>query len=156
MLAAGQAERFARVRTPVRPTRYTHGAGLLIRQAKESGYNLRLVSGDGIRTRRLRSDRGGVAPIKPDTWRWMSELGELPGRAHAEPAVGVVVVVVGEPPVELSEHRDGVRQRVDANVVALERPDQGLGEAVALGTSDRGEAGLQAQRTGKSRVSLAV
>ena len=63
--------------------------------------------------------------------------------------MGVVVVVVGEPPVELAEHRDGVRQRVDANVVAFERPDQGLREAVALRAGDRGEARLQTQSTGK-------
>jgi hypothetical protein len=63
--------------------------------------------------------------------------------------MGVVVVVVGEPPVELPEHRDGVRQRVDAHVVAFDRPDQGLGEAVALGTGNRREAGLRAQRAGE-------
>jgi hypothetical protein len=33
--------------------------------------------------------------------------------------MAVVLVVVGEPLVQLSEHRGGVRQRVDANVVAL-------------------------------------
>jgi hypothetical protein len=85
---------------------------------------------------------------------WSSD--ELPGRAHAEPSTEVIVVVVGERPVELSEHGDGLRQRVAANVATFERPDQSLGSAVALGPGDRGEAGLQAQRTGEVAGLLAV
>jgi len=72
-------------------------------------------------------------------------LDELARRAHFEPGVGVVVVVVVEPGADQSEDRGGVRQGRDLDVVALEGVDEGLGDAIALWAPDGREAGLEAE-----------
>jgi hypothetical protein len=55
-------------------------------------------------------------------------------------------VVVLEPGGELPEDRDGVRTGVHPDVVALDGFDEGLADAVALGTADRREAGSEVRR----------
>lgn len=70
--------------------------------------------------------------------------------------MGMVVVVVLEPSGELPERRDGVRQCIDANIVALEGFDEALGHAVGLRALDGVKQGTRLSATAKSRVSLAA
>jgi hypothetical protein len=63
----------------------------------------------------------------------------------------VALVVVIEPPGDLPEHGSGIRQSMDASVVALEGFDEGFSDAVR-----RGEARHQAEAAAKLSVSLAV
>lgn len=58
---------------------------------------------------------------------------ELARRAHAEPPVGMVFVVVGDPRAQAGEHGIIVRARLDMGVVALERLHECSADAVALG-----------------------
>jgi len=54
-------------------------------------------------------------------------------------------VVVLEPAAELREHRLGVAELGPLDVIALERPDEGLGQAVALRAVGWGREGNQPQ-----------
>ena len=74
---------------------------------------------------------------------------ELAGRAHLQPGVRVVGVVVLEPGREQLEGSGGVRQRGDLDVVALERADEGLGDAIALRARHRRKIGLEAELAGE-------
>ncbi len=56
----------------------------------------------------------------------------------------MVLVVILEPPGDLVESVGGTRQGCHADMVALEGPDEGLRDAVALRAGDRREAGQQA------------
>jgi hypothetical protein len=65
---------------------------------------------------------------------------ELTRRAHAQAGVGMDGVVILEPGGPLLEDGDGVRPRLHAGIVALERFDEGLADAVALGAAGQPEA----------------
>jgi len=66
------------------------------------------------------------------------------------------LVVVSDPSGNLPKRRWGVRQRVRANIVALEGFDEGFRHTVRLRTADRVKQGTKFRAAGKSRVSLAV
>ena len=74
---------------------------------------------------------------------------ELAGRAHFQPSVRVVVVVVLNSASDQSKNSLGVRQQRHLDVVALQRLHEGLGDAIALRALDRREAGLQAKLAGE-------
>ncbi len=77
-------------------------------------------------------------PPSNRTRGWL-DLGtdELARRAHAEPPVGMIFVVVGDPRAQAGEHGFGVRARLDMGVVTLERLHECLADAVALGAHGR-------------------
>src|SRR6185436_19548926 len=68
---------------------------------------------------------------------------ELTGRTVAQRAVGVNLVVVRQPGWKLAQHGLGVRNRGDANVVALQGAHERLSHAVRLWALERGRAGHQ-------------
>jgi len=63
--------------------------------------------------------------------------------------VGVVLVIIFEPPVQRREHGIGVGQRVYVSIIAFEGFDKTLRHAVGLWTGDRREAGTQVQSRGE-------
>ncbi len=71
---------------------------------------------------------------------------ELPRGAHFEPGMRMVVVVVLEPPGDLPERGERIRQGVDANIVALEGFDEALGDAVRFRALHGSEAGHEIER----------
>ena len=81
---------------------------------------------------------------------------ELPWGAHSEPGVWVVFVVVVEPPGDLPERGERVRQRVDANIVALEGFDEASEMPFDSGLWTGVKQGTRLSAVTKSRVSLAV
>ena len=82
---------------------------------------------------------------------------ELAWRAHLEPGVWVVGVVVLEPSGEQRERGDGVRQGRDLDVVPFQGLDEGLGHAVAgAGLLTGVKQGLRPSWRAKMRVSFAV
>lgn len=70
---------------------------------------------------------------------------ELARRAHAEPTMGLVFVVVGDPGADPRQDRVGVGPGLDAGIVALERLHERLAHPVALGRAYRREAGHEVQ-----------
>ena len=91
----------------------------------------------------------GVLPVSPDSPAGVERLAELGWRAHAERGVRMDRVVVGDPSGDEPEHRGGVGQGRDADVVALEGFDESLRHAVGLRAFDRREAEFQSQLLGE-------
>lgn len=63
--------------------------------------------------------------------------------------MGMDLVVVLDPSRDLPERGFGVRQGVQAQIVALEGLHEGLGHAVGLRAPDRSEAGNEVQGYGE-------
>ena len=63
--------------------------------------------------------------------------------------MGVVVVVVLDPSGKRCQRSGSIRQRRDADVIALEGMNEGLRDAVGLRAADGREAGFEAQLPGK-------
>src|SRR3974377_794376 len=61
---------------------------------------------------------------------------ELTGGTISESLVGVNLVVVGEPRWKLMHHGLSIRSRTDANVVTLDRANEGFSHSIALRTFD--------------------
>ena len=70
---------------------------------------------------------------------------ELARRAHAEPTMGMVFVVVGDPGADPRQDGVGVGLGLDAGIVALERLHERLAHPVALGRAHRRKAGHKVQ-----------
>src|SRR5215207_5176082 len=75
---------------------------------------------------------------------------ELTGRTVAQRAVGVNLVVMRQPGWKLAQHGLGVRNRGDANVVALQGAHERLSHAVRLWALERGRAGHQPDVPGEA------
>ena len=99
-------------------------------------------------------DTPGVPPVSPDSPAGVERFAELGGRAHAERGMRMDGVVVCDPSGDEIEHRGGVGQGRDADVVALEGLHEGLAHSVAFGRPDRREAGGEAE--GRGEVALAI
>ena len=79
--------------------------------------------------------RVGVAPRLTGHLGGLMGASELAGRAHPEPGMRMVVVVVVEPSGDLVKRGPGVRHGADAQVVALQGLHEGFAHAIALGAS---------------------
>ncbi len=76
----------------------------------------------------------------------------LPRGAETEAAVGVNLLVIGNPAFDGGKGSVRVGDGIDADVIALEGFDERLGDAVAFGAFDRGEAGTRSRASVRSTV----
>jgi hypothetical protein len=84
-------------------------------------------------------------------WRacWASGPQELAQRPHSQTAVRVALVAIVDPHWELRQDCQGIRARLHAGIVPLESLDERLANAVALGASERSEAGRKGKGGGE-------
>src|SRR5262249_40430580 len=75
---------------------------------------------------------------------------ELTGQTISESLVRLNLVVVGDPSSQLAHYGFGIWSRTDADIVALDRANEGFSHSVALWTFERPSSSVRTRCRGRS------